>query len=997
VVAVANLANMLHLTPCPAPQPDVPCPCPTGSLETDTDAAMRILGGLLQGSLYESSTSVEPKSPDKVLDSAFPCATQRPRVLGPTRADQQDEAATNRILGLLQGITEVTTDSKTAKATPLEYRGQWQPKPNGAETGHGVVPQDWALELANENDRQLASYSWAGGAQLCLSNAFRQSMQMETQAQDLIDSGTCAEDDAAVQCIRTIAKAVEEREAVMRRQWCDIEFQEGEEANSELLRCLERDFAGQLVEIASKQAKHGQINAHENGGLSGMSGSKGDAGSVTGCKWYHLKVSSGTKAGRVYLSATIGGEGVDLYGHDDESGRQRWLLEPGGIPSGNWFHLRLFGGTTLGRRLLNRGVGGRLELCEHDDGSGRQRWLLEICGNDQRRWISIRPATAAGNPGLGAAAAIEAHSRGKCLGATDTSGTHVTLCETDDGSGRQRWLVPGWLEPWNELPHTAVTEPNDDDAVLTIARHSGSETVVSSLRGLTQEQMVQVLGHNRSLGTAIDLVGCYLKNYEIDKADRLCSRIEPLCRERGGMWLFKLLNFYTTVRMKQSRYVEALKMYTEYETLIGFKPDEAWELYDTVYRNFGWIHTSLHNYSEALEYFEKCVEVKRHHGVPPHWFDQWDLGKTHARQSLQRNRPKNLELALQLIEEGIELHKQAEPTDFIMRCKMLNSAGECACILGDFTDEGHSVAAHAWYDRGIALHEESHALYLKVLGPTKPLTGWAMEDLAGAYRRRCRDCDAKPLLKAALHVECTKDIIKLSSMVRLLDSVLEVHRSTGDRSGLADCQDTINAGLDNLRRRGVDVVEAVSYAALLQKIVEVLLEHDEVANCSIAVTLLGEGLGYLQRQCGTRCATNSVESQEGHEEASWQQCEWQFNVPRAGQQELEINASTLQLDMEQQLVRLTDLQSMEVESELAKATTEAAAEAAAASAGTEGSKLPDLSTSAQKESSSNDVFATTAGQTASARHWPLHFETIDDDVSCGEPDVISGGTFTTVD
>merc|ERR1712032_1054348 len=173
---------------------------------------------------------------------------------------------------------------------------------------------------------------------------------------------------------------------------------------------------------------------------------------------------------------------------------------------------------------------------------------------------------------------------------------------------------------------------------------------------------------------------------------------------------------------------------------------------------------------------------------------------------------------------------------------------------------------------------------------------------------------------------------------------------TGDRSGLADCQDTINAGLDNLRRRGVDVVEAVSYAALLQKIVEVLLEHDEVANCSIAVTLLGEGLGYLQRQCGTRCATNSVESQEGHEEASWQQCEWQFNVPRAGQQELEINASTLQLDMEQQLVRLTDLQSMEVESELAKATTEAAAEAAEAAAeaavivGTEGSKLPDLST-----------------------------------------------------
>eukprot|EP00913_Durusdinium_trenchii_P009045 g8506.t1 len=48
----------------------------------------------------------------------------------------------------------------------------------------------------------------------------------------------------------------------------------------------------------------------------------------------------------------------------------------------------------------------------------------------------------------------------------------------------------------------------------------------------------------------------YLKNYEIDKADRLCARIAPLCAERGGLWQFKLLNFYTTVRMKQSRYEE---------------------------------------------------------------------------------------------------------------------------------------------------------------------------------------------------------------------------------------------------------------------------------------------------------------------------------------------------------------------------------------------------------------------------------------------------------
>ena len=62
--------------------------------------------------------------------------------------------------------------------------------------------------------------------------------------------------------------------------------------------------------------------------------------------------------------------------------------------------------------------------------------------------------------------------------------------------------------------------------------------------------------------------------------------------------------------------------------------------------------------------------------------------------------------------------------------------------------------AEQWWDRAIALHEESYELYMKaryvtrlskcevlqfaaieVLGPKKPLTGWAMEDLAGAYQR----------------------------------------------------------------------------------------------------------------------------------------------------------------------------------------------------------------------------------------------------------------------
>ncbi|CAE8727671.1 unnamed protein product [Polarella glacialis] len=372
------------------------------------------------------------------------------------------------------------------------------------------------------------------------------------------------------------------------------------------------------------------------------------------------------------------------------------------------------------------------------------------------------------------------------------------------------------------------------------------------------------------------------------EADRLCARINPLCRERGGVWLFKLLNFYTTVRMKQSRYQESLDMYKEYETLIGFSPDEAWELYDTVYRNFGWIYTSLHDYDKALEYFEKCVQVKRANGVQAHWFDQWDLGKTHARLSLQRGKAENLELALQLIRAGLVMHRHAEPQDVIMRCKMLNSAGECAAVRGDFCTDRE--VSNGWYDQAIELHRESYDMYMKVLGPSKPLTGWCMEDLAGAYNRRERYEDAKLLFLGALKVECSKDIIKLSSMARLLDSVLEVHKAAGDSEGLAACQDAINIGLENLQRRRIDRSEAASYAALLQKIASLLLVHD-LANRDGAISLLEEALSYLslnsrsgvdpldqraQPAVGASPRSGAGEEQERQE----------LYIPKAGQQEM---------------------------------------------------------------------------------------------------------------
>ena len=95
---------------------------------------------------------------------------------------------------------------------------------------------------------------------------------------------------------------------------------------------------------------------------------------------------------------------VELCGHDDESGRQRWHILPEGRSDScmdseeiaSWFHLRLAGGTSKGRRLLSRGVHGRVELSERDDGSGRHRWHIT---KSDAQGVIVKPA--AGDPGNG--------------------------------------------------------------------------------------------------------------------------------------------------------------------------------------------------------------------------------------------------------------------------------------------------------------------------------------------------------------------------------------------------------------------------------------------------------------------------------------------------------------------------------------------------------------------------------------------------------------------
>jgi hypothetical protein len=145
----------------------------------------------------------------------------------------------------------------------------------------------------------------------------------------------------------------------------------------------------------------------------------------------HIRILGGTPPDRKYMSAGSEGDYLDLFGKDDGSGRQQWLIEN---PPQHWFlgnrkpgyvHIRVAGGTPPKRLLLSATSDGEVvDLFGKDDGEGRQRWFIE---QQPSGYVHIR--ISGGTP-----------SDRRLLG-VNAKGTKVELAETDDGSGRQRWII----------------------------------------------------------------------------------------------------------------------------------------------------------------------------------------------------------------------------------------------------------------------------------------------------------------------------------------------------------------------------------------------------------------------------------------------------------------------------------------------------------------------------------------------------------------------------
>lgn len=145
---------------------------------------------------------------------------------------------------------------------------------------------------------------------------------------------------------------------------------------------------------------------------------------------YHIWIAQGLSTNRKYLSCDSSGGVVDLWTHDDYSGRQQWIMEPIAGQT-DLYHIYIVRGVSSNRRYLNSNEDGtKVNLIERPDSTGRQNWKLELIpGYTDLYHILIEKGVASNRKYLN--------------GSPD--GMIVDLTPEDSGSGRQQWRIKSIL------------------------------------------------------------------------------------------------------------------------------------------------------------------------------------------------------------------------------------------------------------------------------------------------------------------------------------------------------------------------------------------------------------------------------------------------------------------------------------------------------------------------------------------------------------------------
>ncbi|CAE7825058.1 unnamed protein product [Symbiodinium sp. CCMP2456] len=323
------------------------------------------------------------------------------------------------------------------------------------------------------------------------------------------------------------------------------------------------------------------------------------------------------------------------------------------------------------------------------------------------------------------------------------------------------------------------------------------------------------LQNGQNLGNALDLVGAYMKNYKLDKADAVLAKCGPFVSHRGGVWMVKWLNHVSTVRMKQSRHLEALEMLYDLEMYSPYNAQEAPEFFTTLYRNQAWALKALGRVEEAAMYFNRMASASKHSKGDLDWFDKWDLGKVAAARAWRDGDMKAFYVARSLVEEALELQILQEPDDLVMRAKVHDSLAECFLIVKEHAkaDEHYSAA---------------YKLLLETVGNQSPLFGKQARHLANLRIEEGRYAEALPLLSEALEVESSKDAVNVTELLELVDVMVNAQqRSSADAMlGSPSNHSAIKRLQQNIKSRSLD--ESKEFAVLCHKLSLLYLHEGQV-------------------------------------------------------------------------------------------------------------------------------------------------------------------------
>jgi len=271
------------------------------------------------------------------------------------------------------------------------------------------------------------------------------------------------------------------------------------------------------------------------------------------------------------------------------------------------------------------------------------------------------------------------------------------------------------------------------------------------------------LDNGVNLGGALDLVGVYMKNYKLDKAEAVLSRCGPYISGRGGVWMVKWLNHISTVRMKQGRHLEALEMLYDLELYSPYNAEEAPEFFETLYRNLAWALKALGRIDEALVYFERMAKSSTAHKGRLDWFDFWDIGKLAAAHAYRDGAMPQFYRGRAIVEEALRMQIEAEPEDLVMRAKVLDSLAECYWVVKDYAD----AAKH---------YDEAYRLMLQTVGRNSPLFGKQARHSANLLIAQEKHAQALPFLAESLAVEASRDAVNLRDAMEVVDLLVNTQQ-----------------------------------------------------------------------------------------------------------------------------------------------------------------------------------------------------------------------------